>query len=200
MGGPSEALGREARGGRWPTEATAHVYAAQLSIDGGAGDASGSGSGVAGEIACGFTPRLAAFLALGGAAMEPENGGDGYGLGTGDLGLRFNLRPSARLNPYLQVAVTGQVALFDVPRASADLAAEAILAGVLHLAPRAPPVYSTSQSTVPRRSTGTSATNALARASRSSRAGARTTNETCSLGKLRFSWITRPPWASMSVR
>ncbi len=112
-----------AQAGREGLSLSAHVYAAQLSVEVGGDESSDSGGGLGGEVAYGFTPRLAAFLALGGASMEPEDGGDGYGLGTADLGLRFNLRPSSRLNPYLQAAVTGQVASFDVPGTSADLEA-----------------------------------------------------------------------------
>lgn len=115
--------GASAQAGRDGLSLSATVYAAQLSVDDGSDESSDSGGGIGVEVAYGFTPRLAAFLALGGAAMEPEDGGEGYGLGTADLGLRFNLRPSSRLNPYLQAAVTGQVASFDVPGTSADLEA-----------------------------------------------------------------------------
>ena len=70
-----------AQAGREGLSLSAHVYAAQLAIDDGSDESSGSGGGIAGEVAYGFTPRLAAFLALGGAGMEPEDGGEGYGLG-----------------------------------------------------------------------------------------------------------------------
>ena len=56
-----------AQAGREGLSLSAHVYAAQLSIDDGSDESSDSGGGIAGEVAYGFTPRLAAFLALGGA-------------------------------------------------------------------------------------------------------------------------------------
>jgi hypothetical protein len=81
------------------------------------GVGSEGGLGVELSVAYGFTPTLAAFVALGGADVEGDDpgvlGGYGYGLGVADLGLRLNARPSARVNPYATAALTGLAAASD---------------------------------------------------------------------------------------
>lgn len=80
-----------------------------------------SGGGLGVQVGYGVSRSVTLFLTLEGAAMEPDGGGDGYGLGVADLGARFHLTPSARLVPYLSAALTAQNAAFDVPNTDDDL-------------------------------------------------------------------------------
>ena len=93
------------------------LYAAGLGLDGGSGDdETSSGGGLGLRVGYGFSRIVTGFIALEGAGMEPDESqfGQEFGLGTVDLGVRFNLNPAAKLNPYAEVALTGQVASYDV--------------------------------------------------------------------------------------
>lgn len=100
------------------------LYAAGLGLEDDRGnDDTASGGGLGVRVGYGFSPTVTAFLALEGAQLSPDENdfGDEFALGTVDLGARFNLQPSASVNPYVQLALTGQVAAFDVPGTSETL-------------------------------------------------------------------------------
>ena len=100
------------------------LYSAGVSIDLGefGGDVtSEQGFGAELDLGYGITRTVGVFFNVGGAAINGADGGDDYGLGTADLGLRFNILPSSSFNPFVQVAATGQAAVFDVDGTSENL-------------------------------------------------------------------------------
>ncbi|MEL6614329.1 MAG: outer membrane beta-barrel protein [Bacteroidota bacterium] len=100
------------------------LYGAGLGIEDDRGnDDTASGGGLGVRVGYGFSRTVTAFLSLEGAQLTPDENefGEEFALGTLDLGARFNLSPSAAVNPYAEVALTGQVAAFDVPGTSETL-------------------------------------------------------------------------------
>ena len=74
-----------------------------------------AGVGLDVRASYGFNRTVSVFFNLGGAQMRPEDPEDvQFVLGVADLGVQFNVLPSSSLNPYLRVALTGQVASFNV--------------------------------------------------------------------------------------
>ena len=95
-----------------------------VSISDGDRDRETDGGGALGvRLGYGFNRRLALYAAVGGAAIKPDDntfeefsGSDTYGLGNVDLGLEVNFgNPARRLVPYLNVALSGVAATFDLP-------------------------------------------------------------------------------------
>jgi hypothetical protein len=99
------------------------VYAASIAMAAGGPTTTESGGGLEAEVAYAFTKTVSVFLATGAAAIVADEGpgADTYGLGTADLGVKFSILPSSRLSPYVQAALTGQVAAFDVEGTSENL-------------------------------------------------------------------------------
>lgn len=88
----------------------AHLNGTGLSVDGSDAE-SGSGFGI--KIGYGFSPLFTLYAGLDGASMDGVGGTD-YGYGLFDIGGQFNFRSGANaLVPYLDVALTGQAAVFD---------------------------------------------------------------------------------------
>ena len=99
----------------------ARLQSTGLSTDNGFDTTTEGGGGVALEAGYAFSRVAGVYLSVGGSAMQGEDGGEDYTLGSAYLGGRFNLTPSKALNPYLLVGLTGQSAAFDVAGTSADL-------------------------------------------------------------------------------
>jgi hypothetical protein len=128
---PASAQRRWGRGERWqPVRSTSeglflegslHGTGFTISNDGGDDD-EGSGGGLGLRLGYGFNRTLALYLALNGAAIEPENrrvfqettGEDTYGLGQADLGLQISFaHPRRALLPTLNVALSGVSATIE---------------------------------------------------------------------------------------
>lgn len=77
-----------------------------------------AGAGLGLRVGYGFNERITLYFGVDGAAIEPEEGGDllengTYGLGTADLGVRFNFPAGRSIVPYAEAALTGQALVFD---------------------------------------------------------------------------------------
>ena len=97
------------------------LYVSGISIDTGATEANEVGIGLQADLSYGFTKTVAAFVNLSAASMSPEDEGKNYALGVADLGARLHLYPSQTFNPYFQVALSGQAAVFEVAGRSENL-------------------------------------------------------------------------------
>jgi hypothetical protein len=82
---------------------------ASLKTEGNSGYDVGPGAGL--SLGWGFNDKLTLFLDVDGSSMTPNGGGDAYGFGQADLGLRvhFNTGPD-RVVPYIEGALTGRSA------------------------------------------------------------------------------------------
>lgn len=88
----------------------AHLNGTGLSVDGNDAE-NGSGFGL--KVGYGFSPLFTLYAGLDAASMNGAGGVD-YGYGLFDIGGQFNFRSGANaLVPYLDVALTGQAAVFE---------------------------------------------------------------------------------------
>ena len=97
-------------------------HAVGLATESGGVETEAVGGGIGLRVGYGFSPSFALLLDLQGSVVDPEaRNADEYGFGSAELAARFALRPSAGVNPYLQVGVGGAQQAFDVPDTNEEL-------------------------------------------------------------------------------
>ena len=76
-----------------------------------------AGRGATLSLGYGFTDHVSVFASVSGASVQPASpaGADDYALAHADLGLRFSFAsPRAAVRPFVQAAVSGRAASFDL--------------------------------------------------------------------------------------
>lgn len=105
----------------------AHLNGSAISTDG--SDVVESGGGLSGIVGYGFTPMVGVYARLTGASIQPTSG-DSYALAHFDLGMRLNLKNgSSQWVPYLNAALTGRAASFNIGGQTLDVSGSALTLG-----------------------------------------------------------------------